>query len=60
MFPVIAGRAGEAVLFQDGAEFDLELIESTVLDGRTHKLVYAPHLHGEVPEGVGPQRRNAD
>ena len=40
-----------------GAEFDLDLVESTVLDGRTVKLVYAPHLHDEVPEGVGPQRR---
>jgi dihydrofolate reductase len=59
MFPAISGRAGEAALFQGGAEFDLELIESSVLDERMHKLVYAPHLHGEVPEGVGPQRRNA-
>jgi len=57
MFPAITGRAGYASLFQGGAEFDLELLESTVLDGRTQKLVYAPHLHGEVPEGVGPQRR---
>lgn len=60
MFPVISGRAGDAALFHGGAEFDLELIESTVLDGRTHKLVYAPHLHGEVPEGVGPKPRNAN
>jgi dihydrofolate reductase len=59
MFPAISGRAGEAALFHDGAEFDLELIESTVLDGRTHKLVYAPHLHGEIPEGAGPQLRNS-
>ncbi|GAA2153422.1 dihydrofolate reductase family protein [Actinomadura napierensis] len=59
MFPAISGRAGEAALFHDGAEFDLELIESTVLDGRTHKLVYTPHLHDEIPEGVGPQLRNA-
>ena len=59
MFPAVSGRAGEAGLFHDGAELDLELIESTVLDGRTHKLVYAPHLHGDVPEGVGPQLRNA-
>jgi dihydrofolate reductase len=60
MFPAISGRAGEAALFHDGAEFDLDLIESTVLDGRTMKLVYAPHLHGEIPEGVGPQLRTAD
>lgn len=59
MFPAVSGRAGEAALFHDGAELDLELIESTVLDGRTHKLVYTPHLHDHVPEGVGPQARQA-
>jgi dihydrofolate reductase len=59
-FPAVTGRAGHASLFRDGAEFDLEFIESTVLDGRTVKLVYAPHLHGEIPEGVGPQRRKPD
>jgi len=57
LFPAVTGRAGYAALFADGPEFDLELIESTVLDGRTQKLVYIPHLHASVPEGVGPQRR---
>lgn len=57
VFPAVTGHAGYASLFQDGAELDLELIESTVLDGRTVKLVYAPHLHDTVPEGVGPQPR---
>jgi dihydrofolate reductase len=60
MFPAISGRAGEAALFHDGAEFDLELLESTVLDGRTMKLVYKPTLHAGIPEGVGPKLRNAD
>lgn len=60
MFPAITGHAGGAALFQGGAEFDLDLIQSTVLDGRTQKLVYAPHLHGEIPEGVGPRRRDAE
>jgi dihydrofolate reductase len=60
VFPAITGRAGDAALFHGGAEFDLDLIESTVLDGRTVKLVYAPHVHGEIPEGVGPQRRIID
>jgi dihydrofolate reductase len=60
MFPAITGRAGYASLFQGGAEFDLDLLESTVLDGRTQKLVYAPHVHREIPEGVGPKPRNAD
>jgi dihydrofolate reductase len=57
VFPAITGKSGYASLLQDGAEFDLDLIESTVLDGRTVKLVYAPHVHGEIPEGVGPQPR---
>jgi dihydrofolate reductase len=56
IFPAITGKAGYAV-FADGPEFDLDLIESTVLDGRIQKLVYAPHLHQGVPEGAGPQRR---
>jgi dihydrofolate reductase len=59
VFPAITGRAGYASLFHDGPEFDLELVESTVLDGRTQKLVYVPHLHTSVPEGVGPQLRGA-
>ncbi|WP_022891174.1 dihydrofolate reductase family protein [Agromyces subbeticus] len=57
VFPAITGKSGYASLFHDGAEFDLDLIESTVLDGRTLKLVYEPHVHGEIPEGVGPQLR---
>lgn len=60
VFPAITGRAGYAALFRDGAEFDLDLIESTVLDGRTLKLVYAPTVHGEIPEGVGPRLRSAE
>jgi dihydrofolate reductase len=60
VFPAITGRAGYASLFQGGAEFDLDLIESTVLDGRTQKLVYAPHLHRDVPAGAGPRLRSAD
>lgn len=60
VFPAITGRAGYASLFQDGAEFDLELVSTTVLDGRTIKLVYEPTLHGEIPEGVGPRPRTAE
>jgi dihydrofolate reductase len=58
VFPAITGRAGYASLFHDGPEFDLELVESTVLDGRTQKLVYVPHVHEGIPPGVGPQRRD--
>jgi hypothetical protein len=57
IFPAITGKDGYAALFQGGPGFDLELVESTVLDGRTQKLVYVPHLHTGVPEGVGPKRR---
>jgi dihydrofolate reductase len=60
IFPAVTGRAGGAALLHGGAELDLELIESTVLDGRMQKLVYAPRLHGEIPAGVGPQRRIAE
>jgi dihydrofolate reductase len=57
IFPAITGEAGHAALFKDGPGFDLELVESTVLDRRTLKLIYVPHLHTSVPEGVGPLRR---
>jgi dihydrofolate reductase len=60
VFPAITGHAGYAALFKDGAEFDLDLIECTVLDGRTVKLVYAPHVHREIPDGVGAEPRKAD
>ncbi len=60
MFPAVTGRTGEAALFHGGVELDLDLLESTVLDGRTQKLVYAPHLRGEIPEGVGPRLRKTD
>ena len=32
VFPAITGKASYAALFQDGAEFDLDLVELTVLD----------------------------
>ena len=58
LFPAITAGSGRDPLFRDGAEFDLELVETTVFDGRTVKLVYVPHVHGAVPEGVGPKRRS--
>ena len=58
VFPVVTAGSGRDPLFRDGAEFDLDLVETTVLDGRTVKLVYEPHVHGAVPEGVGPKRRS--
>ena len=57
VFPAVTGKAGYAALLHDGAELDLELLQTKVLDGRTVKLEYAPQLHGEIPEGVGPKLR---
>ena len=45
MFPVISGRTGVEPIFQGAADFDLELLESRTLDGRTQELVYRPTLH---------------
>ena len=46
VFPVISGRTGTDRIFQDAADFDLELIESRTFDGRIQELVYRPSLHG--------------
>lgn len=59
VFPAITGREGYAPLFEGGPGFDLELVDSTVFDGRTLKLEYIPRLHEGVPEGVGPRKREA-
>ena len=44
-FPVINGQTGVDPVFQGAADFDLELIESRTLDGRTQELTYRPTLH---------------
>jgi dihydrofolate reductase len=46
LFPVITGQTGQRPIFQDAADFDLELIESRTLDGRTQELTYRPSAHG--------------
>jgi dihydrofolate reductase len=46
LFPVITGQNGSAPIFQDAADFDLELLESRTLDGHIQELVYRPTLHG--------------
>jgi dihydrofolate reductase len=46
LFPVITGQTGAEPIFQDAADFDLELIESRTLDGHTQELIYRPTLHG--------------
>ena len=45
IFPVITGQTGADPIFHGAADFDLELIESRTLDGRTQELVYRPTLH---------------
>ena len=45
LFPVITGQTGLDPIFQGAADFDLELIGSTTLDGRTLELIYRPALH---------------
>jgi dihydrofolate reductase len=45
IFPVITGRSGVNPVFEGAADFDLELLESRTLDGRTQELVYRPALH---------------
>lgn len=46
LFPVITGQTGTDPIFQGAADFDLELIGSRTLDGRTQELIYRPTLHG--------------
>ncbi|MFF0153341.1 dihydrofolate reductase family protein [Micromonospora sp. NPDC005203] len=45
VFPVITGQTGRDPLFAGAADFDLELVESRTLDGRSQELVYRPTLH---------------
>jgi dihydrofolate reductase len=44
IFPVISGRTGTSPILAGAADFDLELLESRTLDGRTQELVYRPTL----------------
>ena len=45
LFPVITGRNGSDPIFRGAADFDLELLESRLLDGHTQELLYRPTLH---------------
>ena len=45
VFPVLTGRTGTERIFEGAADFDLELLESRTLDGRTLELSYRPTLH---------------
>ena len=45
IFPVITGQTGVDPIFQNAADFDLELLEHRTLDGHTQELIYRPTLH---------------
>ena len=45
IFPVISGQTGDEPIFAGAADFDLDLIESRTLDGRTQELTYRPSRH---------------
>jgi dihydrofolate reductase len=45
LFPVITGETGLDPIFQGAADFDLELLETRTLDGRTQEFIYRPTLH---------------
>ncbi|URM99748.1 dihydrofolate reductase family protein [Actinomadura madurae] len=45
LFPVITGQSGADPVFENAADFDLELIEHRTLDGHIQELVYRPTLH---------------
>ena len=45
LFPVVTGQTGQEPIFQDSADFDLELLEARTLDGHIQELVYRPTLH---------------
>jgi dihydrofolate reductase len=46
LIPVISGRTGTDPVFRGAADFDLDLVETRTLDGRTQELVYRPTRHG--------------
>jgi dihydrofolate reductase len=45
LFPVITGENGSSAIFEGAADFDLELLETTTLDGNIQELIYRPTLH---------------
>lgn len=45
VYPVITGCTGIQPIFAGTQDFDLEMLESTLLDGRTQELIYRPRLH---------------
>lgn len=44
VFPVISGHTGTSPIFRGAEDFDLQLLEHRVLDGKIVELVYRPTL----------------
>ncbi|MFD1715675.1 dihydrofolate reductase family protein [Amnibacterium flavum] len=42
IFPVLSGHSGSSPIFQGLGDFDLDLLDSRTLDGRTIELTYRP------------------
>jgi dihydrofolate reductase len=45
IFPVVSGKTGATPILRGAGDFDLELLESRVLDGRIQQLIYRPTRH---------------
>jgi riboflavin biosynthesis pyrimidine reductase len=45
IFPVLTGHTGDQPIFPGVGDFDLELLDHHILDGRTQELVYRPTAH---------------
>lgn len=48
IFPVLTGATGTVPIFAGASDFDLDLVSSTVFDGRIQELVYRPTLHAKA------------
>ena len=46
VFPVVSGRTGTDPVFGGADDFDLELLDSHLFDGRIQEPAYRPSLHG--------------
>lgn len=45
IFPALTGLTGQDLIFAGSEDYDLELVDSRLLDGRTQELIYRPSLH---------------
>ena len=44
VFPVVAAQTGDEPVFAGAGDYDLDLLETRTLDGRTQELVYRPTM----------------